>query len=537
MAVTHASTEAAKGAGDRKPGGLLENTRGVALTLAAILLAGVAIRGYRLSDKPFFFDEAFSSRLIEFPLVEMLRRAAHDVHPPLYYLLLKSWAAVVGTSPFALRSLSVLLGGVTVLGMYLFAVQAFGDRRSQEARADGRGAGLLLAALVAVSVFQIRWAWEARMYTLGTALAAFSSWALLRAVRTSPPSRGPWVLYGILAVLFAYTHYYALFSIAAQAVFVLGYLLVRVRGDVVAAVRSGLFRHALLGGAIVVAGWLPWVPVFTAQRRQVQADYWTPAVTGWDVPRVCYEMFVEPENALVSHPEALAAAALCGWGLLALLWRARAGEWYVVCAAVVPFGLSVLVSVWDTKVFSQRYFLFAHLFFLAALARLLWRVPGGLPRGLLTAAVLGGGLWAYVSFWERMDIANRPGAKGAVEYLAGERKAGEPVVACSPLFYLPTRYHAGDRSGWRVYDDGKGPVHYMGGPVLTADDLITDEQLRAITAGRVWVIGANGNWARREVEFPPHWLLKRERRFPEVHVWQGQVTVAEYEVVPSAAGP
>src|SRR5262249_2544703 len=237
-------------------------------------------------------------------------------------------------------------------------------------------------ALVAVSVFQVRYAWEARMYTLGTALAAFSSWALFRALHATKRPRRWWLLYGFLALLFAYTHYYALFSIAAQGVFVLGWLLVRCRGNIRDLLRSPSLWNAVLAADIVVVGLLPWVPVFLGQRSQVQAAYWTGPVTAWSVPALCYQMFLAPENASFrtdfSTEAALAIALLCAVCLLALLWRARAAEWYVFWAAVVPFGLSMLVSLLDTKVIHLRFFLFTHLFFLVALAALLWRIPSRL---------------------------------------------------------------------------------------------------------------------------------------------------------------
>ena len=59
------------------------------------------------------------------------------------------------------------------------------------------------------------------MYSLGAALVAFSSWALFRAIR-SPRQKAPWGLYGALTLLLLYTHYYALFSVAAQALFLVG---------------------------------------------------------------------------------------------------------------------------------------------------------------------------------------------------------------------------------------------------------------------------------------------------------------------------
>src|SRR5262249_49272199 len=147
---------------------------------------------------------------------------------------------------------------MTIIGMYLFAAEVFGEKKSEAGRTKGRAIGLLVAALVALSVFQIRYAWEVRMYTLGTALTAFSSWALFRALRDTTHAPQQWIRYGLITLLLIYTHHYALFSIAAQGVFTLGYFLVQARGNVLAVVRSSSFRQALLAAGLVGVGWLPW---------------------------------------------------------------------------------------------------------------------------------------------------------------------------------------------------------------------------------------------------------------------------------------
>src|SRR5262249_46920226 len=155
-----------------------------------------------------WFDEAFSWRLIQFPLPELLDRVAQDVHPPLYFVLLKGWACLFGDSAVALRSFSAALGVLTVLGIYLVTRTACSqgeDTGPRDQSWGSRATALLAASLVALSVFQVRYSWEARMYALATALAAFSTWALVRALR-QPRSWAWWLVYSGLTALLAYTH-------------------------------------------------------------------------------------------------------------------------------------------------------------------------------------------------------------------------------------------------------------------------------------------------------------------------------------------
>src|SRR5206468_3617492 len=61
-------------------------------------------------------------------------------------------------------------------------------------------------------------------YSLGTGFVVWSSWALLRALQPAPQRGAFWVVYGVLAVAFCYTHHLALFVVAAQFIFVVAYL-------------------------------------------------------------------------------------------------------------------------------------------------------------------------------------------------------------------------------------------------------------------------------------------------------------------------
>src|SRR5262245_58455103 len=95
------------------------------IVFGAVMLA-LGVRSYRLSDRSLWLDEAFTWRLVEFPMAEMWERITHDNSPPLYYFILKGWISLAGSSPFALRFPSVLFGAITVWAMYGFSCIAFG---------------------------------------------------------------------------------------------------------------------------------------------------------------------------------------------------------------------------------------------------------------------------------------------------------------------------------------------------------------------------------------------------------------------------
>ena len=79
-----------------------------------ILGVGLILRLWTLDQKSPWLDEASSWQFATSSLKDLMWSTSTDVHPPLYFLLLKAWILAWGDSLVALRALSVL-GGMAVL--------------------------------------------------------------------------------------------------------------------------------------------------------------------------------------------------------------------------------------------------------------------------------------------------------------------------------------------------------------------------------------------------------------------------------------
>jgi hypothetical protein len=501
--------------------------------LAVVIALGLGLRWYHIADRSIWFDEAFTWRMIQYPFCEMLRRIALDNSPPLHFVLLKYWAACFGDSLPALRSLSVVMGGVTILAMFLFvrAATASLARANIERRAnDDRGSevALFAAMFVAISAFQIRWSWDARPYALGAALALLSSWALLRALWSGEPSRRWWCLYAALTVLFAYTLYFALFTVAAQAGFVLYVLLRGAEGGARRLFRSPNARGAVLGFGLIGLCWLPWLPFFLRQMSQVRADFWIHPVQEWDLAHTMYWMFVEPENAALTVTASLWALDLCVLGWLSLLWRAGRDAVYVAACALTPIGLSILLDSFGVHLFLLRYLLFAHLFFLAGLAMLVNRIPLPIERRFMAGMITAWGLFAWFSFSEKADFAGHPGARAAAECIVREANPEEPVVVSSPFWYLPMLYHLRDRGHCYLYrGEGATPTTWA---LLSCDRrmLLAPKTLRDSQNRRLWFVDTtNDVGCARAIPVLNPSKARQEEYFPEVF-GLGDIIVQQY---------
>src|SRR5690348_10439729 len=94
--------------------GRLRRVTPIQATVLLVLLA-LAVRTIGLSARPLWLDEAysawFSSRSWHYLWTVV---PTYEPHPPFYYSVLKVWRALVGGSPTALRTLSLLLSAATV---------------------------------------------------------------------------------------------------------------------------------------------------------------------------------------------------------------------------------------------------------------------------------------------------------------------------------------------------------------------------------------------------------------------------------------
>lgn len=170
--------------------------------LGLILLAGLAVRLPDIGSQSLWNDEIYSIAVRGSQSLPDLLVVPQDPHPPLYYALLRTWMQVFGSSPLAARSFSLVCSLLSVYVGYLLATRLFDDRT-----------GLVLAGLLAVSVFHVHFGRTARMYSLFV-LTTVVSWYGLLDVRTGTSLQRAG--YGVSTAAVLYTHVFGVFVVAAQ---------------------------------------------------------------------------------------------------------------------------------------------------------------------------------------------------------------------------------------------------------------------------------------------------------------------------------
>ena len=206
----------------------------VALTVAALTAVGAAIRLVILPDSV-FADELSTYWVLHGRGLSGVVSTVHtdaEITPPLYFIL--AWLTTKIASSIEMLRLPSFIAGVAAIPLtYLLGL-----------RTVGRWPGIIAAALTALSPFMIFYSTEARGYELMIVLVLCSTLALLAGVEQGR-SRW-WLLYTVSSCAAVYTHYTAVFGLAAQLLWVLwAYPHAR--------------RAALLANLAAILLFLPWL--------------------------------------------------------------------------------------------------------------------------------------------------------------------------------------------------------------------------------------------------------------------------------------
>ena len=222
----------------------------IALT---ILSLAVLLRFWGIGDKNLWLDEAASWVVATADWPEFWRVVKLDIHPPLYYLLLKGWVASFGDSEVAMRSLSAIASVAGLWFAYLLA-----------RRFLPRAVALAVLGWLAISPHQLYYAQEARMYAFAALAVLAGTVAYVRWIDSEGRSLA--ALTGVVAAATAalYLHYFTALWVASLVLFTLLWRPAQARGAV-------LRRFALAMASIAVL-YLPWA--YVAVTHAVRGQPW-----------------------------------------------------------------------------------------------------------------------------------------------------------------------------------------------------------------------------------------------------------------------
>lgn len=208
-----------------------------------------------------WFDEAFSAYIIQFSYWDIARYTAVDVHPPVYYWILKAWSSLFGTTELALRSLSVVFGA-GIIGVSFFLTR----------KLFGRASAWLTVLLLSVSPMLIRYSDEARMYSLAALIVMVATYVLIKAKANN--SRKNWIIYALLVSLGMWTHYFTALAWVAHWVWWVAQKWTK-NQSLKKNLKAVFSKEWFLAYVLAVVLFIPWLIVMIRQLGVVQSGgFW-----------------------------------------------------------------------------------------------------------------------------------------------------------------------------------------------------------------------------------------------------------------------
>lgn len=278
-------------------------------------------------------DEAYSLGMIRNSYADMCKTTALDVHPPLYYILLKAFA-----TPFSNK---ILAGKIFSLIPFVITC-AFGG--VQIKKLFNAKAGLIFSFLFISSPFLQQYTVEIRMYSL-SALFVFCN-AVFAYKAYVFNGKKDWVLYTFFGLASAYTHYFALVSVGIIYGMLFFAILIK---------KRELIKPWVITAIMTVILYIPWLRLFIIQLKyKMDNEYWIEPITLKTIKSYFIEMFGVRKNLWTA-----VTALICYVMMLAGLYKKEKNQYIpAMLSASVPaltLATGLLASFAVRPVFVVRY--------------------------------------------------------------------------------------------------------------------------------------------------------------------------------------
>ncbi|WP_017528405.1 glycosyltransferase family 39 protein [Pseudomonas fluorescens] len=250
-----------------------------------ILALAMALRLYHLTSAAIWGDEGSSLLLSEYALDDLWFHAAHDVHPPLYFFMLRSWIECFGDSIWSIRSMSAL-PGVVVVGLGAWLARQLSTRR----------AAVLAGVMLALLPTAVRYSQQVRMYSLLGVWLLGATLALVYWARQ--PERTRYLAaYVLLMSAGFYTHYFTALCVLVHWAYI---------GLLSTSRAPGLRLIARpawwVANGVIVLLYLPWLPnlldlVQHVEQLKVGGDIgWEEPVNLLSLPSMIWQFVLQDEG-------------------------------------------------------------------------------------------------------------------------------------------------------------------------------------------------------------------------------------------------
>jgi Dolichyl-phosphate-mannose-protein mannosyltransferase len=364
-----------------------------------------------LGHSSLFIDEVYSWEASRGSLGDLGQAVQYnEVTPPLYYLILHAWMQIAGSDSELMLRLPSVLAGVALVGALYWLGNLVGGRR----------AGLVTAALAAMSPLVLLYAQEVRAYVWVMLALTVAVAAVMHATRER--SGRLMLLASAAAACSVLLHYTALLVLAPLAIWLWlqPNISLRRRAGFVAAIALPL-------GAVV--------PLALEQASHGHQDFAQTyaSLTMLNALRIAGSPF--DGRATGGSMIARELGAVIVIEVVALLafadrFRALRGRHLIAACAATPLVAVLVASALGQPIALTRYTAVAVPFVLVALGAVVVRLQRPLGAALLAAALVASGLGIVAA---QRESGQNPNTRAALATVAHNWHPGDTVASVGLL--------------------------------------------------------------------------------------------------------
>lgn len=213
-----------------------------------------------------WFDEAYSVGIVNQTMVDIWKIGGHDVHPVLYYWMLRIVNILTNSSILAYRLFSAL--PIALLGVLGFThiKKDFGEKT-----------GILFSFFTYFLPMMAVYANQIRMYSWAIYIVTILAIYAYR-IYLGQNTKKNWIIFGISSLLSIYIHYYGLMAAGLINLFLL-----------IALIKNKRWKDLkwqICFGAVQVIAYIPWIIALVSQMEHVSKGFWI----GFTFPHTIFEI-------------------------------------------------------------------------------------------------------------------------------------------------------------------------------------------------------------------------------------------------------
>lgn len=246
-------------------------------------------------------DEIFSFFAVAPPFNEFMEIVIGNVHPPLYYFILKFFIKLFTLCGF--NDVYIIGVIVSLIPVYLILILAATKVR--------KNFGMLTAGIFALCITSMpqlmQYATEIRMYSWGLFFVTASFIYVYEIIKESTWKK--WAILTVLTICSAYTHYFT--GIASFSIYLtlLVYILYK---------RRDMLKNWIISCVVSVLAFIPWVSVALNQFNSVMEWYWIDPINFNTIISYIYYVLY-PADVVVKGNDLVAPTILGTIALIAVI--------------------------------------------------------------------------------------------------------------------------------------------------------------------------------------------------------------------------